>query len=73
MSSSEKSDQGTGIGVAFRGFEFHFGSETEGIALKAAKLWQVIALPTSILEECMTCRSAVGLVLHPAGLEPATL
>jgi hypothetical protein len=37
MSSSEKSDQGTGIGVAFRGFEFHFGSETEGDRSKSGK------------------------------------
>jgi hypothetical protein len=37
MSSREKSDQGTGIGVAFRGFEFHFGSETEGVRFKSGK------------------------------------
>ena len=73
MSSSEKSDQGIGIGVVFRGFEFHFGSETEGDRSKSGKTLASNRFATSILEEYMTCRSAIGLVLHPVGLEPATL
>jgi len=73
MSPSENRIKVPGSVWLFVGLSFILDLKQRGIALKVAKLWQVIALPTSILEEYMTCRLALGLDLHPAGIEPATL
>jgi hypothetical protein len=44
-----------------------------GIAVKVAKLWQVICFLRDFGISKIVLRSATGLDLHPAGLEPATL
>jgi hypothetical protein len=49
------------------------GGGVRGFAAKVARLWQLIVLPRSIVEEYIVCRSAVELDLHPAGLEPPIL